>query len=153
MAEPPTPEQERARQALWMVGKQVRACMREAFAEHGLTVPQGISLQCVNERGACSAGTLADMLGVTPATMTGILDRLEELGYARRVRVAEDRRSVQVELTPKGKALFREFEGAVAEALAEGFGRLTTAEVRQLTGLLEKMRGPEAEAPQAKARR
>jgi DNA-binding MarR family transcriptional regulator len=39
-------------------------------------------------------GTLAARTGLRPATVTGILDRLEEEGWIRRERDAEDRRRV-----------------------------------------------------------
>ncbi|MGI8428647.1 MAG: MarR family winged helix-turn-helix transcriptional regulator [Solirubrobacteraceae bacterium] len=48
-----------------------------------------------------SAGRLAAHAGVTPAAVTTIIDRLTRSGYARRRPHPEDRRRVDVELTPK----------------------------------------------------
>jgi DNA-binding MarR family transcriptional regulator len=47
---------------------------------------------------------LADKLGVTRATMTGLLDGLEQNGLVTRVFAKEDRRSVKIQLTPAGQA-------------------------------------------------
>ena len=46
---------------------------------------------------------IARALGVETATITGSMDRLEKLDYAKRVRVPGDRRSYGAILTEKGK--------------------------------------------------
>jgi DNA-binding MarR family transcriptional regulator len=52
-----------------------------------------------NSRGL-SAGDLAAQSGLTPGAVTGVIDRLERAGFARRVPDATDRRRVTVEVTP-----------------------------------------------------
>jgi DNA-binding MarR family transcriptional regulator len=47
---------------------------------------------------------LANKLGVTRATMTGLLDGLEQSGLVTRVFAKEDRRSVKIRLTSAGQA-------------------------------------------------
>ncbi len=47
---------------------------------------------------------LAEKLGVTRATMTGLLDGLEQGGLVQRVSSSQDRRSVQIKLTTAGQA-------------------------------------------------
>ena len=47
---------------------------------------------------------LAEKLGVTRATMTGLLDSLEQNGLVTRVFAIEDRRSVNIKLTSAGQA-------------------------------------------------
>lgn len=47
---------------------------------------------------------LAEKLGVSRATMTGLLDGLEHGGLVQRILVPEDRRSVKVRLTEAGQA-------------------------------------------------
>jgi MarR family 2-MHQ and catechol resistance regulon transcriptional repressor len=49
-----------------------------------------------------SANTL-----VTKGTLTGVLDRLAKKGLIRREAVPQDRRSVKIRLTDKGRSLFR----------------------------------------------
>ncbi|NNM84580.1 MAG: winged helix-turn-helix transcriptional regulator [Phycisphaerales bacterium] len=50
---------------------------------------------------------LADMCGVTRATMTGLLIGLQRSGLVRRVRSREDRRVHTIELTPRGLQLVK----------------------------------------------
>ena len=60
-------------------------------------------LRCLNiienSRGL-TAGDLAVQAGITPGAVTGVIDRLERAGYARRVPDPGDRRRVRVEVTP-----------------------------------------------------
>jgi DNA-binding MarR family transcriptional regulator len=60
-------------------------------------------LNCLNIlalRGQLTAGELARATGLTTASITGVLDRLEEAGFVRRERDAHDRRRVVVHLDP-----------------------------------------------------
>ena len=47
---------------------------------------------------------LADAVGVTPRTMTGLVDGLETTGFVTRTPDPDDRRAVRLELTKKGRA-------------------------------------------------
>lgn len=47
---------------------------------------------------------LAEKIGVTRATMTGLIDSLEQNGLVTRVFDKADRRSVMIKLTPAGQA-------------------------------------------------
>ncbi|HEY6479955.1 MAG TPA: MarR family transcriptional regulator [Streptosporangiaceae bacterium] len=58
-------------------------------------------LNCLNIlsfRGQLTAGELARATGLTTASITGVIDRLEDAGYVRRERDARDRRRVVVHL-------------------------------------------------------
>ena len=58
-------------------------------------------LNCLNIvalTGPMTAGELAKQTGLTTASITGVLDRLEEIGFVRRVRDPHDRRRVIVEI-------------------------------------------------------
>jgi DNA-binding MarR family transcriptional regulator len=64
-------------------------------------------LNCLNIlsfSGQLTAGELARATGLTTASITGVIDRLEQVGYVRRERDARDRRRVVVHLD-LGKAL------------------------------------------------
>jgi DNA-binding MarR family transcriptional regulator len=71
-----------------------------------LTVPQfDVLAQLSREPNGMTAGQLTRELLVTAGNVTGIVDRLEQLRLVRRQRRAEDRRAVQVRLTPRGRRL------------------------------------------------
>jgi DNA-binding MarR family transcriptional regulator len=71
-------------------------------------------LHCLNiieSRGGLTAGELATAAGLTTGAITGVVDRLERAGYARRVRDPRDRRKVTLEVTPQFYARANEIWG------------------------------------------
>ncbi len=97
-------------------------------------------LRCLNiieNCGGLSAGELAAASGLTGGAVTGVLDRLERAGYARRVSDPADRRRVKVEVT---SAFYRRAEriwGPVAadwhSTLSKGF---TVGELERIKAFL-----------------
>lgn len=94
-------------------------------------------LDVLEREGSVSAGRLAQATGLTSGAMTTALDRLERAGYARRVRDAEDRRRVLVEVTPKALQAAGRFYGE-HEAQAERLYKRYTED--QLELLLQFVR-------------
>jgi DNA-binding MarR family transcriptional regulator len=60
----------------------------------GMTVGEWKCLDLLNRHGPLTAKRLADRSGLTTGAITGIVDRLEKLGYVRRGDNPGDRRSV-----------------------------------------------------------
>lgn len=88
---------------------------------------------------AASAAELCESLSYDPGAMTRLLDRLEEKGVVRRVRDDDDRRTVRLELTASGKALYPRILAAMVDVfnrLLHGFSR---NEVSQLENYLKRM--------------
>lgn len=75
--------------------------------QHGvkLTAPQLSVLIVLREKDGVSINELAAEMYFGTATMTGVIDRLEKAGLARRQRHPEDRRVINVFLTTSGKNL------------------------------------------------
>src|SRR4051794_39449858 len=70
-----------------------------ALAElSGLSATEQRALDLIDRFGPLTAGDLAQRSGLAPASVTGLLRRLEQKGFARRVPNPGDRRSVLVEL-------------------------------------------------------
>ncbi|WP_238815565.1 MarR family winged helix-turn-helix transcriptional regulator [Nocardia brasiliensis] len=57
-------------------------------------------LDLINTHGPLSPSALAKHAGVHPATLTGVLDRLERAGWIVRERASDDRRAVVVRSLP-----------------------------------------------------
>jgi DNA-binding MarR family transcriptional regulator len=69
-------------------------------------------LELLARHGPLSPGALARHAGLHPATMTGIVDRLERAGWVARERDPADRRAVLVRpLRERGAELFRLYGG------------------------------------------
>jgi DNA-binding MarR family transcriptional regulator len=75
-------------------------------ATMGLNVRQRLVIQRLGIEGTLSIAVLGDRLGLSPSTMTGLTDRLEDEGYVRRNAHPTDRRAKQISLTRKGVAAF-----------------------------------------------
>ena len=67
----------------------------------GVNGTDGRCLDIIDLSGGISAGELARAVDLSPAAVTSVIDRLEEMGFVRRSRDPEDRRRVIVEPTEK----------------------------------------------------
>jgi DNA-binding MarR family transcriptional regulator len=88
-------------------------------------------LHCINiieNSGGLTAGELAREAGLTTGAVTGVIDRLERAGYARRVADPGDRRRVKLEVTPKFYARADKIWGPVATDWASRLGARFTAD-------------------------
>jgi DNA-binding MarR family transcriptional regulator len=73
--------------------------LQQAAAERlGINATDLNCLNVVALTGPMTAGELAKATGLTTASITGVLDRLEESGFVRRERDLQDRRRVIVKL-------------------------------------------------------
>jgi DNA-binding MarR family transcriptional regulator len=86
-----------------------------------------------------SAGDLARRAELTSGTMTARLDHLEAEGLVRRVGDPNDRRSVLVELTAKGRKRIAQAMGVQAEKEKLLTAALTPKEMEELNALLRKV--------------
>ena len=75
------------------------------LAPHGVTPLQWTVLRQLWRRDGDSQVQLAQAIGVEKATLTSVLDSLEQRRLIKRVRSKEDRRKYGVYLTPGGRAL------------------------------------------------
>lgn len=92
----------------------VAVLFHSALSEkRGLSVTEEKALELLQRFGPLTAGELADKSGLAKASVTGLLDRLEAKGYARRVADESDRRRVRVEVDPRSliklAPLFQDF--------------------------------------------
>jgi DNA-binding MarR family transcriptional regulator len=80
---------------------------------------------------------LADKLGVTRATMTGLLDGLEREGFIARVPNPSDRRSHVVRVTPAGLEKMRAIIPAHMQRLSSVLAPLADRDRKQLSHLVD----------------
>lgn len=106
-----------------------------------------------DEEDATTPRALATCLRVTPATISTTLNALEEAGLVERVRESDDRRVVNLRVTPKGREKVKRWRAVFAEELDEHFSKLTAEDLRTLATILAKLAPEAAGAPAARARR
>jgi DNA-binding MarR family transcriptional regulator len=98
-------------------------------------------LHCLNiieNSGGLTAGQLATEAGLTTGAVTGVIDRLERVGFARRVPDPEDRRRVNLEVTPKFYARAERIWGPLKADWESRLGeRFTAAELQRAIDFLQ----------------
>src|ERR671914_891532 len=67
-------------------------------ARQGLSMTEEKALDLLERFGPLTAGGLAKRAGLAPASVTGLINRLEAKGFARRIANPSDRRSILVEV-------------------------------------------------------
>jgi DNA-binding MarR family transcriptional regulator len=74
-------------------------------------------IDVIQLRGRVTAGELAEATGLTTGAVTGVIDRLEKAGLARRERDADDRRKVYVSILPTAFTLAEPYYGPFEKAM------------------------------------
>ena len=111
-----------------------------AAARLGVSVTDLHCLNIVESRHGVTAGELAVESGLTTGAVTAVIDRLERVGFARRVRDERDRRKVKVEVTDLFYARAGEIWGPVAaEWQAAMADRFSAAELATIVAFLEQV--------------
>ncbi len=87
-------------------------------AHHGLSATEEKALDLLERFGPLTAGELAKRSGLAPASVTGLVNRLEHKGFARRIANPSDRRSILVEADTE------RVYAAMAPLFADWFGSL-----------------------------
>ena len=122
---------------------------RTHFGKLDLTFPQALALSTLNDQGAMPISKLAELTGSANSTISGVVDRLEKLGLAKRSRSELDHRVIYVEATEKYRKLQDRAEAGVSEYFSQLLGsHLTPSErdtiIQGLT-LLDRALTQEAE--------
>lgn len=108
----------------------------------GLTPSQLSVLASLDRYGPLTLGALAEVEGVAPASISGIVSRLGDKGLVERAANPGDRRSFLVELTKPGGQLLQRGRGERTALLAARLRNLSSAERDTLAAavaLLERL--------------
>jgi DNA-binding MarR family transcriptional regulator len=104
----------------------------------GITLTQ-LSVLRQLRAGPGPAGQLGRTIGLSPASTTHLLDRLEERGLVSRQRCTDDRRTVKVHLTEEGQRVLGESRLLLGSHLHRAVEAMTPDERRGLAAALDKL--------------
>src|SRR5205085_10221074 len=124
------------------INYRIRRMHNETLEQLGLTLSDWHVLTALRWSGEPyrrKAGWLARRADLTSGAMTSRLDALEKEGLVRRLRDPEDRRSVLVELTDKGRERHEQAMAIQAPKEALLAEALTDREKEQLNSLLRRV--------------
>src|ERR1700731_5470089 len=82
--------------------------LSEKLGRGSVSFPQYFLLGCLEKQEVITMSGIASKMGHTTAAATGLVDRLEKLGYVQRAHALDDRRKVLVKITQKGSGLVAE---------------------------------------------
>lgn len=105
----------------------------------GLTTPQVMVLQSIRDLGEVTTGRLSGAVSLSQATVTTILDRLEQRGLVERYRSDRDRRIVHAKLTDMGRKALRKAPPLLHERFIEAFADLPPGRQTEMITTLEEV--------------
>ncbi len=109
------------------------------IASYDLTRPQFEVIAALGHTKGLTFKELTNRVRITKGTLTGVINRLEEMGFVVRAPSESDRRSTVATLTDQGESLFEEvFTGHVAY-LKEYLDVLEPDERQELNRLLRRI--------------
>ncbi len=105
----------------------------------GITLPQLAMLRAIHALGKVTTGRLSAAVSLSPATVTTILDNLEEAGLVLRYRNTADRRVVHSQLTERGARILAAAPPFLDERFAARFAALGEARKAEILRALEEV--------------
>jgi DNA-binding MarR family transcriptional regulator len=126
----------------------LRAGIRTDYPWETLPMAQIELLQCLrdHEPAGIRVGEICTRLHLAPATTSGLVQQLVEVGTAKRQPDPDDRRASVVRLTPAGRRQLREWQQAHERRLGNALRQLSTSQraavraaVPALAALVDKL--------------
>jgi MarR family 2-MHQ and catechol resistance regulon transcriptional repressor len=118
----------------WLVSK-----ASAQVEQSGMTLGQFAVLEALHHLGPMCQHTLGKKLLRSGGNITLVIDNLEKRGWVRRERQKEDRRMVQIHLTPKGARLIAKVFPEHAVAITKIMNGLTEHEQEELRRIAGKL--------------
>ncbi|TCS60781.1 MarR family winged helix-turn-helix transcriptional regulator [Primorskyibacter sedentarius] len=112
---------------------------RKLASAAGLTAVQFRVLQVVAEREMMTPKDIAMQMGVSQATITSLIDKLEKQGMVRRTKSEADRRQTNITLTTRGRETVDTAPDALQQRYVRQFEALEGWEQAQLISSLERV--------------
>jgi DNA-binding MarR family transcriptional regulator len=112
--------------------------LEPAFAEHGFTYMQYVVLMQLRSGAALNLRDICHEFRHDSGALTRVIDLLAERGLVERRRCEQDRRKVNLHLTPAGQATCERLIPLVVDRLNAAVGDFNRAELDELTRLLGK---------------
>ena len=120
------------------VYRQLRRDFELRVQDLGLTLTQWRAIARLEREAGMSQARLAELLDVTPITLTRLIDRMEEAGWVERRRDPKDRRAVCLHLASAVQPLLDTMQACAKATQKAAFTGITEKEQRYMLELLLK---------------
>jgi len=121
--------------------------MRDSFRFHQNNIRKKYKISAnemeiilfISDHGPQRMKNVGERFGIKFSTLTSLVDKIERLNLVRRVNSKEDRRSILITLTKKGRRMIEDYNSQVRQ-LAANLTEITGEDkVPELTATLEKV--------------
>lgn len=112
---------------------------RKLMKACGLTIPQVVVLRAIHELGKVTVRNISKQVSLSQATVTTILNRLEQRHLVQRVRSERDRRVVHVVLTAEGEQTLANAPTLLHESFISRFEHLDDWEQTLILSSLQRV--------------
>jgi len=107
----------------------------------GLTIPQVMVLRAIKELGDVTVKRISDDVSLSQATVTTIMNRLEERQLVQRIRSNTDRRIVNARLTESGNQVLQTVPSLLHESFIQRFENLESLQQQHIFSSLQQIAG------------
>ncbi|MAS94226.1 MAG: MarR family transcriptional regulator [Verrucomicrobiales bacterium] len=83
---------------------------------------------------------ISKKMGHSTAAATGLVDRLEKLGYVQRLHAADDRRKVMVQITRKGIEMVSRLRNVIADSISQVMAATESGEEADIQPIYSQLR-------------
>lgn len=129
--------------ALYAATEAARRLANASLAKLDMHIRHYAILRLLATSSPLAQQSIAEGLGIDPATTVGLVDDLERGALLVRRRNVSDRRAYAIELTPAGRARLDEAQHLLDECEQRFASNLSQADRRQLSGLLARLIYPD----------
>ncbi len=127
--------------------------IRDAFRQHQNDIRRKYKISAnemeiilyIHDFGPQRMKTVGEKFKIKFSTLTSLVDKIERLNLVKRVNSKEDRRSILVTLTKKGKKMLEEYNAQVKDLAERISGSMETASLPEFVETLSKITPTAAE--------
>ena len=133
------PDVERLADIMMTLQRSLMLRLSEELSRGQVSFPQFFLLGHIAMHEFLSMSEIAEKMNHSTAAATGLVDRLENLGYLERSHAANDRRKVLVKITTKGSALVGKIRQDIVNNLSQIMDLLPPDEQKAWLSIYEKV--------------
>lgn len=104
----------------------------ESLKESGLTHQQIMIIKLIAHRGQVTVSKLCEEMSLAKGTVSGIVSRMESMGYIKKIKNDEDKRNTYITFSYKGEEFSKEFRKTINDSFDNIFKNFTEDEIMEL---------------------
>lgn len=112
----------------------------ESLKDSGLTHQQIMIIKLIAHNGQVTVSKLCDEMSLAKGTVSGIVSRMESMGYVQKIKNDDDKRNTYITFSDKGEVFAKEFRKTINESFDKIFENFTEEEILEVRENLTNLR-------------